>query len=185
MTEKQKLQHVHDALKKKFKDKKLIFGKGPIGAKIVFVGDFVDLEAAEESKPLNARSEKLLNQLLRIAGVNKKHIYVTNVVKYIPPRDRALTSKEIKSHATFLREEVKTINPDIVVTLGSIALTGIGLRQPLDNVHGRIFHLGDYSLLPTFNPELALKDARVKTLVESDFVKLKELVSLKKEAKTA
>ena len=89
------------------------------------------------------------------------------------------TAKEIKSYVPFLKEELKTINPLLVVTLGNMALNGIGMRQPLDNVHGRTFNLGSYELLPTFHPDHALKDSQIKKILELDFIKLKKLLDSK------
>lgn len=174
------LQQVNNSLKKKFKDRKLIFGSGDMAAKIVFVCEMPGEDEERESKPLTGHKEKLLNQLLKNLGVNKKKVYITNVVKYVPRGKIPPTPKEIKSYVPFLKEELKTINPQIVVTLGNMALNGIGLRQPLDNVHGKTFNLGSYELFPTFHPEHALKSPEIKTLLESDFVKLRSLIETKK-----
>ena len=173
------LNQVNNSLKKKFKDRKLIFGSGDATAKIVFVCEMPGDDEEREGKPLAGHREKLLNQLLKNLGVNKKKVYITNVVKYVP-RGKIPASKEIKSYVPFLKEELKTINPQIVVTLGNMALNGIGLRQPLDNVHGRTFNFGSYELLPTFHPDHALKDPQIKILLESDFILLKNLIASKK-----
>ena len=173
------LQQVNNSLKRKFKDKKLIFGSGDATAKICFICEMPGEDEEREGKPLTGLKEKLLNQLLKNLGVNKKKVYITNVVKYVP-RGKIPTPKEVKSYVPFLKEELKTINPQLVVTLGNMALNGIGLRQPLDNVHGRIFNLGSYELFPTFHPEHALKDPQIKTLLELDFVRLKNLIETKK-----
>ena len=173
------LQQVNNSLKKKFKDRKLIFGSGDATAKLVFVCEMPGDDEEREDKPLTGHKEKLLNQLLKTLGVNKNKVYITNVVKYVP-RGKIPTPKEIKSYVPFLKEELKTISPQIVVTLGNMALNGIGMRQPLDNVHGRTFNLGSYELLPTFHPDHALKDPQVKTLLESDFSRLKKLFDSKK-----
>lgn len=170
------LKHVHDSIKTKFKDKKLVFGRGLLDPKIVFVSEMLDATGEMEGKPLAGQAEKLLNQLLKTAGIDKKKVYVTNVVKYYPHGQFAPTPKEIKSHAHFLKEELKIVNPQVVVTLGNLALNGVGLRQPLDNVHGRVFNFGSYSLLATFHPDHALKDPSVKSLLAADFLKLKELL---------
>ena len=174
------LERVHKALKSKFKDKKLIFGGGEIDADIIFVCEMPGLDEHNESKPLTGRSEKFLYQLMRAAGIDKKKVYVTNVVKYFP-NGKMPTPKEIKSHSLFLKEEIKSINPKIVVTLGNIALNGVGLRQPLTNVHGRTFNFGSYELLPTYHPETALADLQIKGLLELDFRKLKDLLKKPKE----
>lgn len=181
MSDTSKLKHVHDAIKEKFKDKKLVFGHGLIGSKIVFVGETLTADGQAEGKPLAGKHATLLNQLLKSAGIDKRRVYITNVIKYYPTGAFAPTPKEIKSHAAFLKEELKTVGPQIVVTLGNLALNGVGLRQPVENVHGRSFNLGSYELFPTFHPEQALKDAGVKSLLEADFVKLKTLLAVKKE----
>ncbi len=178
MTDDQKLNQVNNSLKRKFKDRKLVFGSGFIGAKIVFVGEAPGQDEEKEGKPITGHKEKLLNQLLKTAGINKNKVYFTNVLKYSPTL-KIPTPKEIKSYVPFLKEEIKTINPIIVVTLGNMALNGIGMRQPLDNVHGRTFNLGSYELLPTFHPDHALKDPEIKSLLELDFVKLKKLLDSK------
>ena len=60
-----------------------------------------------------------------------------------------------------------------------MALNGVGLRQPLDNVHGRTFNFGSYDLIPTFHPDHALKDPQIKSLIQIDFNKLRDLLELK------
>ena len=64
-----------------------------------------------------------------------------------------------------------------MVTLGDVALNGIGLRQPLHNVHGRTFNFGSYTLVPTFHPEMAAKDPEVHTLLATDISRIKKIVA--------
>ena len=176
MAETQNLQHVHTALKKKFSNRKLIFGRGSIGSKIVFVTDHPGADGAKEGKPLAGNNQKLLNKLLRSAGIDSKKAYFTNVIKY-HPQEKKPTPKEIKSYVPFLKEEIRTVGPKVVVTLGDVALNGIGLRQPLHNVHGRTFNFGSYTLVPTFHPELAAKDPEVHTLLAVDLAKLRKILA--------
>ena len=179
MTDLQKLQQVNIALKRKFKDRKLVLGHGSVGARIVFVGEAPGAAEEREGKPMTGNSEKLLNQLLRSIGIDKKKVYLTNVLKYQMSATKAPTPKEIKSHVPFLKEEIKTVSPQVVVTLGNMALNGVGLRQPLDNIHGHVINFGHYELMPTFHPEMALMNPQVKILLQTDFLKLKELLKAK------
>ncbi len=172
----QELERVNKALKKKFLDKKLIFGSGSVPAKVVFVTEIPGPDEVRESRPLTGYSEKVFHQILRSVGVDKKKIYVTSVVKYSPAPGKTLSPKEIKSHVPFLKEEIKSINPLVVVTLGTSALNGIGLRQPLDNVHGRTFNFGSYDLVPTFHPSHAANNPTIRGHMEADLSKLKELL---------
>ncbi|KKS88323.1 MAG: Thermostable uracil-DNA glycosylase [Candidatus Yanofskybacteria bacterium GW2011_GWA1_44_21] len=170
------LKHVHNALKQKFQGKKLIFGQGSVGSKIVFVAEIPGSDEDKSNKPVAGPSEKYLNKLLRSLGVDKRKVYITNVVKFFPS-GHALTAKEIKAHLPFLKEEIKSVGPNIVVTLGTSALNGIGLRQPLDNIHGKTFNLGPYNLFPTFHPKHALQSEQIRNQLEADFVKLKEIIN--------
>lgn len=174
------LEQIRKGLKKKFGSKKLIFGQGFDGAKVVFVTDPPTSKEENENKPITGHAEKVLNKLLKIAGLNKRNVYITNVVKYMVP-GRVHTSKEIKSSVSFLKEEIKTIQPQIVVTLGITALNGIGLRQPLTNVRGKTFNFGSYELLPTHHPDSVIKNTGLQPELEADFLKLKELLKTIKE----
>jgi uracil-DNA glycosylase len=180
MSDTKTLNSVNKALKEKFKGRKLVFGQGAVGSKVVVVNEMLDPHGERDGAPIGGPHAKLLNKLLRDAGIDRRKVYVTNVVKYRPIADKQPTPKEIKSHATFLKEEIRTVNPEIVVTLGNLALNGVGLRIPVENVHGRTFPLGGYRLLPTFHPEKALTDPTAKMLLEADFAKLKELMKLPK-----
>lgn len=177
MNEAQRLNQVNESLKKKFKGKKLIFGAGFVGAKVVFVGEAPGADEELDGKPMSGNSEKLLNQVLRGLGINKKSIYLTNVLKYNPSGKKIPTQKEIRSYVPFLKEEIKTISPRVVVTLGNMALNGIGLRQPLHNIHGRTFNFGSYELVPTFHPKEAALNPQVRTLMETDLARVKELIN--------
>lgn len=175
-TNPQELERVNKALKKKFLNKKLIFGSGAVPAKLVFVTEIPGPDEVRESRPLASHHEKLLHQVLKSVGIDKKKIYLTSVVKYSPAPGKTLSPKEIKSHIPFLKEEIKALNPSIVVTLGISALNGIGLRQPLDNVHGRTFNFGSYELIPTFHPSHAAANPAIRALMETDLAKIKELL---------
>ncbi len=177
MSEAQHLKQVNESLKKKFKGKNLVFGSGFLGAKVVFVGEAPGPDEEKDGKPISGNSEKMLNQVLRTLGINKNKIYLTNVLKYNPTGKKIPTQKEIRSYVPFLKEEIKTINPRVVVTLGNMALNGIGLRQPLHNIHGRTFNFGSYELVPTFHPKEIIGNPEVKTLMEADLAKLKELIN--------
>ena len=138
MTEVKTLNSVNKALKLKFKDKKLVFGQGSVGAKIVLVSEMLDQTGEADNKPVSGANAKLINQLLKSAGIDKKKVYTTNVVKYRPETGKMPTPKEIKSHATFLKEEIRTVNPEVVVTLGNLLPT----LSALENVEVPMQGLG-------------------------------------------
>jgi DNA polymerase len=180
MLNKLSLNQVNQAIKKKFSGRKLVFGKGQVGSRVVFVCEIPGEEEHKNNKPIAGHPEKLLSQMLKSAGIDKKKVYFTNVIKYSASIDKAITPKELKANGPFLKEEIKTVGPKIVVTLGNTALNGLGVRLPLDNIHGRTLNFGSYELLPTFHPEHALKDSTVKTLLQNDINKLRDLINQEK-----
>ena len=175
------LQHINDSLKKKFKGKKLVFGSGTPGAQIVFVGESPDMFEEKEGKAFVGPTGKLLNQFLKKIKMDRRKVYVTHVLKYRQTPNKVPTSKEIKSHMPFLKEEIKTVNPQVVVTLGVMALNGIGLKLPLNNVHGRVFNFGHYEVMPTYHPNSAQADPAIKSIVELEFQRVKDLLESKKK----
>lgn len=180
MAEENKLQLVHTAIKKKFKDKTLVFGHGAENAHVVFVAEIVGPEEEKEKKALAGTTLKALSKALKDAGIDKKKAYFTSLVKYSPGKGNIVHPKEIKIHSTFLKEELHCVSPKIVVTLGNLALNGVGLRQPVENVHGRTFNMGSYELLPTFHPTVAAGNPSIKLMMDMDLKRLKELIELKK-----
>lgn len=185
MTAPRTLKHIHDDLKSKFPDKIFVSGYGHAQAPVVIVSDAPGVDEEKMKKPLAGKRGQLLNQLLKAAGIDKRKVYITNTIKYRPEVGFASTSKEIRAHAAFLKEELHSINPHVVITLGDLALTGLGLRQPLHNVHGRTFNFGSYEVVPTFHPEAALRDPQIKALLQADFVKVRELLRARKNEPTA
>lgn len=176
MSDPKTLKSVNTALKEKFKGRKLIFGQGSVGARVLFVSEVLDAEGEREGKPVGGNHAKELRRLIKGAGIDSTKVYVTNVVKYRPETGKLPTPKEIRAHATFLKDEIRSVNPQIVVTLGNLALNGVGLRIPVENIHGRTFPLGGFKLLPTFHPAKSLIDPLAKSLMEADFAKLKDLL---------
>jgi len=182
MSEPKTLKSVNSALKEKFSDKKIVFGHGSPAPKVVFVSEVLGEDGEKEGKPIGGKYAKELNRLIKSAGLDKKKVYVTNVVKYRPDDDKLPTPKEIRSHSTFLKDEIRSVNPQIVVTLGNLALNGVGLRIPVENVHGQTFPLGTYKLMPTLSPSRSLGDPSKTSLLEQDFAKLKDLIKEASEA---
>jgi len=177
-TEKQeKLRLVHGAIKKKFKGKKIVFGQGPLNATVALVCDAPDKDEHADGALGNGKYAKPIADLLKSAGIDLRQVYHTAAIKYHAPNHKFLTPKEVKSCSNFLKEELKIIEPKLVITLGANALRGVGLRLPIDNARGRLLNLGAYHLLATYHPSQAETDPFAKKLAETDILKAKELPS--------
>jgi len=104
---------------------KLVPGEGPKNAKIVFIGEAPGAEEEKLGRPFVGRAGKFLDKQLKLHGINRKKVYITNVVKVRcigPPTDR-----QIKKYLPILKKELKQINPKVIVLLGKTAAKAVPL----------------------------------------------------------
>lgn len=96
-------------------------GDGSINSKVVLVGEAPGENEALTGRPFMGKAGRLLDQLLDIAMLRRDRVYVTNVVKFRPVKNRNPFAREAQMGGIFLRREIKIINPVIVVALGRFA----------------------------------------------------------------
>ena len=163
-----------------------IMGKGNFRSKIVFVGEAPGKEEDIRGEPFVGSAGKLLNQVLEKAGFSRKNVYVTNLVRCRPPKNRKPLKSELNACSNYLERELDIIKPKIIAPLGNTALYVImrkyGLKpSKIGEVHGRIFEReavwGNIVILPLYHPAAALYNKNLLELIEKDFGKLKKFIS--------
>jgi uracil-DNA glycosylase len=135
----------------------VVFGQGDPNAELMFVGEAPGFHEDRQGLPFVGPSGQLLNRLLAGIGLRREDVYVCNVVKSRPPRNRDPQPDEIAACRPWLDAQIRLVDPKVVVTLGNFAAktllettTGIGrLRGQTYPFQGRV-------LLPTFHPAAAL-----------------------------
>ena len=100
----------------------LVFNDGNINSPIMLIGEAPGQKEDELSKPFVGEAGSLLNKMLSAINLNRKDLYITNVVNYRPPLNRKPDSNEIKRYSEFLLEHVDIIKPKIIILLGSTAM---------------------------------------------------------------
>ena len=100
----------------------IVFNDGNINSPIMLIGEAPGQKEDELSKPFVGEAGSLLNKMLSAINLNRKDLYVTNVVNYRPPLNRKPDSNEIKRYSEFLLEHVYIIKPKIIILLGSTAM---------------------------------------------------------------
>lgn len=147
-------------------------GEGIYEAKIMIVGEGPGKLNDLYGKPFIGRGGQILDNCLLDANLNREQLYLTNVIKCRMPHNATPTNKIISICSSFLEEQIKIINPTVIVALGlpaSIYLTGNKKIKLLD-LQGKILMRGNQKLLCTYHPSSIRynKEARksiVKTLV--------------------
>ena len=131
----------------------LVFGVGNPHARVMFVGEGPGRNEDLRGEPFVGAAGQKLNSLLAEAGLRREDIYIANVVKCRPPGNRNPKPEEIEACAPFLREQIRSIWPDVIVCLGNFATQFI-LKTELGvtKLRGRFHQTGHFTVMPTFHP---------------------------------
>lgn len=162
------------------KRKAIVFGEGNPNASLVFIGEGPGAEEDRQGRPFVGPAGKLLDKIIAAMGLKREEVYIGNVVKCRPPGNRDPQPDEIKTCLPFLREQLKLIDPEFIVTLGRHATqTMLETSDPISRLRGRFFNYGDAKLLPTFHPAYLLHNPNKKVEVWADIQKVMKKMGLR------
>jgi len=157
-------------------------GEGSINSFIMFIGEAPGRNEDVEGRPFVGAAGKLLTSLLEDIGLDRKEVYITNVVKCRPPNNRDPTQLEIKTCSPYLDRQILLIRPKIIVTLGRhstkylLEKNGITFKSIL-RIHGASFNLRldtfNFLMIPTLHPAAALYNPKLINILKNDFDKIK------------
>lgn len=152
-----------------------VFGDGNKEASLMFIGEAPGENEDKQGKPFVGRSGQLLDKYLDAVGLRRQDVYIANILKCRPPKNRDPKPEEEEQCIGYLREQLKLINPKIIVCLGRIAAYKIIKPDFKISVeHGKWFVKGDYLITAVFHPSALLRDPRKRDDMMADFVAIKE-----------
>lgn len=162
-----------------------VIGEGSHYAKIMFIGEAPGKNEAATGRPFCGAAGKILDQLLESAGIDRKEVYVTNIVKDRPPMNRDPLPEEIEAYRPYLDRQIEIIRPRVIATLGRFSMAYImskfGLGSQLESIsrmHGRIFKAGtgygSVEIIPLYHPAVAVYNSNMKEALIKDFEVLKQ-----------
>jgi uracil-DNA glycosylase len=151
---------------------RVVRGDGPKRARIMFLGEAPGASEDRDGVPFVGAAGRLFARLLEPTGLKRDDVYITNVVACRPPRNRAPGRGEILAHRPWLEEQFRLVQPEVVATLGRVALTYFIPGAKVTELNGspqRLEWQGrQLVLLPLFHPAAALRSpARVPLLEEA------------------
>ena len=176
-------------LKKKFKlikdcDLKknatnLVFGDGNINSKIMIIGEGPGANEDALGLPFVGRAGKLLDKMLTSIKLDRKNVYISNVVNYRPPENRKPTDIEIQRYFPYLISHIEIINPKIILLLGSTALnTLIGNEEVISKARGKWIQKEIGSVRPwviaSFHPAFLMRQPEQKKFSWIDLKMIKD-----------
>ena len=151
-----------------------VFGKGNRKADLMFVGEAPGDKEDLSGTPFVGRAGQLLDQFLYAVDIDREDVYIANILKCRPPKNRDPLPAEEDACLDFLRAQVRLIRPKIIVCLGRIA--AMRLIKPdfkITREHGQWFEKGDFKMCAVYHPALLLRDPRRKEEMLIDMKKIK------------
>ena len=164
-----------------------VIGEGSHEAKLMFIGEAPGENEAKTGRPFCGRAGGVLDILLDSLGIERKDVYVTNIVKDRPPGNRDPLPEEIALYAPFLDRQIEIIKPKVIATLGRFSMAYImnhyGLEWevgPISVLHGQTFGAKtnniNFKYVPLYHPAAAIYNQKLLDTLKQDFQVLKTLI---------
>ena len=152
-----------------------VFGVGNRDARLMFVGEAPGEKEDLSGIPFVGAAGQLLDKYLAAVGIERDDVYIANILKCRPPKNRDPLPEEQDKCIGYLREQVRLIKPEIIVCLGRIA--AMRLIKPdyrITAEHGQFVKKGQFTMTAVYHPAALLRDPRKKEDMYRDMKKIKE-----------
>ena len=157
----------------------LVFSDGNPDSKVMIIGEGPGANEDKEGFPFVGRAGQLLDKMLHAINLNRKNVYITNVVNYRPPENRKPTEKEVERYLPYLKKHIEIVKPKIILLLGSTAMNAI-LKgaDVISKMRGKwhiieINNLKIYSIV-SFHPAYLLRQPDQKKFSWTDLKMIRE-----------
>ncbi len=147
----------------------IVFGEGNPSTKVALVGEGPGQEEDRLGRPFVGAAGKLLDRIIAAMGWRRDEVYICNVIKCRPPRNRNPQPDEIESCGPFLKRQLAAIQPQAILALGSFAAQFLlSTQQPISKLRNRVHHFEGTPVVPTYHPAYLLRNPLEKRRVWED-----------------
>lgn len=154
----------------------LVFGVGSPDAKLVFIGEAPGKNEDLQGEPFVGAAGRFLNEMLEMIGLERKDVYITNIVKYRPPNNRDPLPDEKEAFLPYLESQLEVIQPLLVVTLGRHSLNCFLPDLQISRCHGQPKRYKGRIYLPLFHPAAALYNGEMRQTLIDDFASIPAII---------
>jgi len=152
---------------------KIVFGDGSAKAELVFIGEGPGADEDAQGLPFVGRAGKLLTQMIEAMGLERKDVYISNVVKCRPPQNRAPEPDEVETCSPYLLRQIDVIKPKVIVCLGAVAAkTLLQTNRGITQFRGQWLEWRGHKLMATYHPAYLLRNPNAKREVWQDLQKV-------------
>ena len=136
-----------------------VFGEGALSARVVCVGEAPGAKEDETGRPFVGKAGQLLDRLLMSIGLQRESVYICNILKSRPPRNRDPFPDEVLACSPYLLRQVDLIQPEVIVAFGAIAArTLLETKSALGRLRGRVHEYAGYPVVVTYHPAALLRN---------------------------
>lgn len=156
----------------------VVFSSGAPDASVMVVGEGPGQREDEQGIPFVGRSGQLLARLLREISLDRDDVYIANVVKCRPPRNRDPRQDEIDACKPYLRRQIELVDPAVVVTVGNFSSKLLlGTTTGITRLRGTAYEWWGRYLVPTFHPAAALRGGeQVTNQIRADLMLVRDII---------
>ncbi len=159
----------------------LVFGEGNANTDVYFLGEAPGYFEDKQGRPFVGLAGQLLDKLIESIGLRRADVYISNVVRFRPPANRDPEPDELAAFAPYVDEEIKIIEPLVIVTLGRFSMNKFLPDSRISAVHGKKFVVvwvgRKVKVLPMYHPAAALRNGAIMNVLKSDFLKIKDVLN--------
>jgi DNA polymerase len=153
--------------------KNIVFGTGDPHARLMFVGEGPGYEEDQMGEPFVGAAGKLLTKIIDAINYTREQVYICNIIKCRPPKNRNPMPDEIEVCFPFLKRQITSVKPDIICALGTFAAqTLLDTQSPISKLRGNFYDYMGTKVLPTYHPAYLLRNPNRKRDVWEDMKKL-------------
>ena len=156
-----------------------VFGVGRPDAACMFIGEAPGAEEDARGEPFVGRAGKLLDAMLAAIGLGRGDVYIANIVKCRPPRNRDPHADEITACSSYLRRQIEAVAPRLLVATGRVAAQSLlSTTKSIGQLRGRTFRYGEDRLpvVVTYHPAYFLRSPLEKRKGWDDLLRLREVL---------
>ena len=160
--------------------RRTVFGVGRPGVACMVIGEAPGAEEDARGEPFVGRAGKLLDAMLAAIGLGRGDVYIANIVKCRPPRNRDPHTDEISACSGYLGRQIEAVSPRLIVASGRVAAQSLlSTTQSIGQLRGRVHRYGDGGLpvLVTYHPAYFLRNPLDKRKAWDDLLRLRAMLA--------
>ena len=163
--------------------KNAVPGEGQISAKIMFIGEAPGRSEDEKGKPFVGAAGRILDNLLKKAGIERSQVFITNIVKCRPPNNRVPEEDELIACRPYLDRQIALIKPKVICILGRTAYSSILGGSSITASRGKVIERSGQKYFSTFHPAAVIYNKSLRSTLEADLKRLAVEINKKEESK--